>query len=410
VVGAGADSTILRLEANSKVSPSVIANQNYSNPDVGEADHDITLQGFTIDVAASDQVVSETQLARAIPVAGNQPLVLQSPANVVLDSLLRVDPGPNEETVPVLKASGGSLEALFMHPHPVGAKVVVLRDRLHGLALVGAENVTVQDVTFKNVSMDGIYLTNTVTPTQYRTYCKRINIQHCTFVACHRNGISVIDAEDVIIANNKFYDITGAPGAAVDVEPNDPGQHGNRIAIRDNMAHDCYLGFILSLEHSGPTSANFQGDSVTGNDVVATLFGQGIYVGAHQAGVTISRNTISATTGEGIYILGSSDVRVTDNKITNPGQCHTERNCNRPPAGVGIRLNTTNRNVITGNIIKDDQPTSTLLYGIEFISGGRGSGNSIQQNVVSHHDPKNGMVVHVSGAPGSNVISGNSRQ
>jgi len=410
VVGAGADSTILKLEANSKVSPSVIANQNYNNPDGGAPDHDITLQGFTIDGAASDQVIHETQLTRAIPVAGQQPLVLQSAEGVSLDALIRVDPGPNEEIVPVFKASSGNFEALFMRPHPAGASVVVLRDRLHGLALVGAQNVTVQDVTIKNINMDGIYLANSIDPNRRRTYCKKINIQHSNFIACHRNGISVIDAEDVTIAGNKFYDITGDPGAAVDIEPNYPEEHGNRIAIRDNMAHDCYLGFVLSLQNSGPASENFRGDTVTGNDVVATLRGQGIYVGAHQAGVLVSRNNVSGTAGDGIYVLGSSDIQVTDNKIVNPGRCHTQGNCNRPPTAVGIRLNGTIRNRVTGNMISDDQGAPTLLYGVEFVTTARGIGNSIQRNVVSHHDPAHGMVVHVTGNVGSNAISENSKQ
>jgi parallel beta-helix repeat protein len=410
VVGAGADSTILKLEPNSKVYPSVIANQNYNNPDAAVPDHDIILQGFTIDGAAADQVVHQTQLTQAIPVAGQQPVVLQSSEGVSLDALIRVDPGPDEEIVPVLKASSGTFQALFMRPHPAGANVVVLRDRLHGLALVGAQNVTVQDVTIKNINMDGIYLTNSVDPNRRHAYCKKINIQHSNFIACHRNGISVIDAEDVTIAGNKFYDITGDPGAAVDIEPNYPEQHGNRIAIRDNMAHDCYLGFVLSLQNSGPASENFREDSLTGNDVVATLLGEGIYIGAHQGGVTVSRNNISGTAKDGIYVLGSSDIQVTDNKIVSPGRCHTQRNCNRPPTAVGIRLNGTIRNRVTGNMISDDQSAPTLLYGVEFVTTAKGTGNSIQRNVVSHHDPSHGMVVHVTGNVGSNAISENSKQ
>lgn len=67
-----------------------------------------------------------------------------------------------------------------------------------------------------------------------------------------------------------------------------------------------------------------------------------------------------------------------------------------------------NENTITGNIIKDIQDTPSLLYGIDFSSAGKG--NSIQRNVVSRFDPRQGMVVHVTGKAGSNTISGNSKQ
>jgi hypothetical protein len=104
--GAGPEKTILKLEANPKTFQAVMMNQNYANPDSGEADHDITLQDFTIDVAASDQVLRETELTRDIPVAGEQEVILRSVEGVHIGSLLRMDTGPNEEIVPIIRASG----------------------------------------------------------------------------------------------------------------------------------------------------------------------------------------------------------------------------------------------------------------------------------------------------------------
>jgi len=411
LAGAGQEKTILKLEANPKVYPSVMANENYANPDAAEADHDITLQGFTIDVAASDQVVRETKLTRAVPVAGEQEIALESGESVGLDSVLRIDPGPNEEIVPVLKASSGSYRAFLMRPHPAGAKVVHLVDRLHGLALVGAHNVTLQDVTIQNAPMDGLYLSSTVTPTQYHTYCQKISLQKSKFIACHRNGISVIDADDVTIANNEFRDITGDPGAPVDIEPDHPEQHGNRIAIRDNFAFRCYRGIMVTLQNGGPTAENFREETISGNKIVGTLYGYGVYVALQHRGATVSGNTIEGPAGEGIYLLGSSHVQVTNNIITDPGRCHTVGNCGRPASGVGIRVegpSYVTGNVITGNTIKDTQQTPTLLYGIHFSSEGKG--NTIRGNVASRFDPVHGEVVHVSGKADSNTISENKKQ
>jgi parallel beta helix pectate lyase-like protein len=417
LAGAGPEKTILKLEANPKVYPSVMANQNWANPDAAEADHDITLQGFTIDVAASDQVLRETKLTRAVPVAGEQETALESGEGVALDSVLRVDPGPNEEIVPVIKAAAGSYHAFLMRPHPAGAKVVLLVERLHGLALAGAHNVAIQNVTIQNAPMDGIYLSNNVDGTAHHTYSQKINIQHCNFIACHRNGISVIDADDVTIANNNFRDITGDPGSPVDVEPDLPEQHGNRIAIRDNDVFRCYRGISLSLQFSGPASENFRGESVTGNKIVGTLYGWGIYVLLQRAGATLSRNTIEGPAAEGVLVVGSSNIQVTNNVIADPGRCHTTGNCAIPASGAGIRMLDYisgprsvigSGNTVAGNTIKDTQEPPSLLYGVDFAT--QGKGNTIEKNVVSRFDPARGMAVHVSGKVESNKISGNSKQ
>ena len=420
LAGAGPEKTILKLEANPKVSPAVMANQNYANPDAAEADHDITLQDFAIDVAASDQVLRETQLAHAVQETGEQDILLQSMEGVALGSLLRVDPGPNEEIVPIIQTSGGRYRALLLHPHPAGSKVVLLLVRLHGVALVGAHNVTLQNLRIQNAPMDGIYLTNTVSGSKWHTYSQKINIHDCNIIACHRNGISVIDADDVTIVNNYFRDITGDPGSPVDVEPDYPEQHGNRISIHDNQAHRCYRGISLSLQLSGPTSENFRGETVTANKIDGMLYGWGIYVLWQQAGATISGNTIEGPAAEGILLVGSSGIQVTNNVITDPGRCHTPGNCNRPASGAGIRItdgisgssllskNKVAGNMISGNTIKDTQVPPTLLYGVDFSSEGKG--NTIEKNVVSRFDPARGMVVHVSGKAESNKISGNSKR
>ena len=410
ITGAGADRTILKLEANSKTSPAVMANQSFANPDAGEADHDITLQGFTIDAATSDQVRHETKLSGAIPVGGESELAFESREGVAPDSLVRVDPGPNEEIVPILSGPAGKLKLFLMHPHPAGAKVVLLRDRLHGIALVGARDVTMRNITLQNIPMDGIYLTSSVTPgVAYHSYCQRVNIENSSFIGCHRNGVSVIDAEDVLVANNNFRGITGDPGAPVDIEPNHPEQHGVRITIRDNEAFGCYRGITLALRLGAPKFENFRDEVITGNKMSGMLYGWGLYAGQQQAGARISGNTIAGPAGDGIVLIGSAGIQVTDNEIIDPGRCHTP-NCRKTAGGVGIRIadDTTllsNGNTVTNNKIVDDQSSKSMLYGIDFCSKGRG--NSIQRNMVSRFEPKKGMVIHVCGKAESNTISEN---
>lgn len=412
VIGAGADKTILKLEPNSKASPAVMANQGYANPDLAEPDHDITLEGFTIDVAASDQVKSETKLSGNVPLAGERELALESKEGVGIDSLVRVEPGPNEEIIPVLPGPSGKLRMVLIRPHAPGAKVIILRDRLHAVALVGAQSVTLRDMTFQNVNMDAIYLTSTMDATPHHTYCKKINVLHSNFIACHRNGVSVIDAEDVTVADNNFRDITGDPGAPVDIEPNRADQHGTRIAIRNNQAFKCYRGITIALRLGVPNFNNFRDETVSGNNLSGMLYGWGIYIGQQQAGAVVTGNTIAGPAADGIILIGSSGVQVTNNEIIDPGRCHFQ-NCRGGANGVGIRIADDNahgmqliadRNTVMGNNILDDQSSHSLLYGIEFSTSGKE--NIIQKNVVSRFD-RRGMVVHVSGNARSNTISEN---
>src|SRR5467141_3852268 len=97
LVGAGPGRTILKLGPSPKTYQAVMMNQSYGNPDAAEPDHDISLQGFTIDVAASDQVLRETKLISDTPVGGEQEVILESMEGVHIDSVLRVDAGQNEE-------------------------------------------------------------------------------------------------------------------------------------------------------------------------------------------------------------------------------------------------------------------------------------------------------------------------
>jgi polygalacturonase len=419
--GAGPDNTILKLEANSRVQPAVMVNQDYTNPDAAEPDHDITLQGFTVDVAASQQVLHDTGLARDISVAGEGNLVFQSNEGIARDSLLLIDPGPNEEIVPILSESAGNFRAFFMHPHARGARVEELVGRLHGLALVGVQNLRIQDVTVRNAPMDGVYLTSTIDGKPHRTYCEKISIQRCNFIACHRNGISIIDAEDVAIANNKFRDIIGDPGGPVDVEPNTPEEHGARIAITNNDVFRCYRGIMVSLPLSAPKPENFKDEEIIGNNIDGILYGWGLSVVRQQAGAIVADNSISGAAGDGIVLIGSSGAHVKDNIIVDPGRCHTVGNCPiKQATAAGIRItdgssssnrsigNTATGNVVTGNKITDNQEPPTMEYGIDFSS--IGGGNTIVGNVVSGFDPKHGAAVHVSAEARSNIIANNSRQ
>jgi hypothetical protein len=416
LLGAGQEKTILKLAGHSNESQAVIANVSYANPDSAKPDHDIVLRNFSIDVNASEQVLRETRLDRSILAPGEQELRLESAEGVVKDSVLVIDPGPKEEVVPVITARPGGLRAQVMRAHARGTRVLQILDRLYALALIGADGIVLEDLTIRNAPMDGIYLSNTLNGVHHANYCHRITIQHCNIISCHRNAISVIDADNVTIASNQFNDITGDPGSPVDIEPDYPEQHGDRIVIRDNTASRCSRGVSLSLQLGGATSANFREESVTGNRIVGTLYGPGILVLKQQAGAKIVGNTIETPATDGIVVVGSSDIEVHQNTIVSPGRCRATGNCNQSAVGVGIRLLDAtdgkgtvalNRNKVTQNTIQDTQSTPTLLYGVDFSS--KGTANVVTDNVVSGFDRQRGSAVRADRELGSNTIQTTAR-
>ncbi|MFL6438651.1 MAG: right-handed parallel beta-helix repeat-containing protein [Terriglobales bacterium] len=416
LLGSGQEKTILKLAGQSNKSLAFLANASYANPDSAKPDHDIVLRNLSIDVNGSEQVVRETRLDRSIPAAGEQEVKLESSEGVAEDSVLVIDAGPKEEVVPVMSARSGSLRAQVMRAHAKGTRVLQILDRLHALVLIGADGVVLEDVTIRNVPKDGIYLSSTLDGVHHSNYCHRITIQRCNFTSCHRNAISVIDADDVTIASNQFNDITGDPGSPVDIEPDYPEQHGDRIVIRDNTATRCSRGVSLSLQLGGATSANFRGESVTGNKIVGTLYGPGILVLKQQAGAKIVANTIDTPATDGIVVVGSSNIEVRQNTIVSPGRCRATGNCNQGAVGVGIRLLDAtdgkgtvalNRSKVTQNTIEDTQSPATLLYGVDFSS--KGTANVITDNVVSGFDRQRGSAIHAQRELGSNTIQTTAR-
>jgi len=266
--------------------------------------------------------------------------------------------------------------------------------------------------------MDGIYLSGTLDPARLGRSSQNISIRGCEFRACHRNGISVIDADDVEIVRNTFRDIVGEPGAGVDIEPDFPQQHGNRIEVRENIVEDCSRGLSISLQFGGPQSANSQGEKFIGNTIMRTLAGFGILVLGSESGALVWGNAILDPAGHGVEIISSSRSEFANNLVVNPGHCNTPGVCTNVPTFAGIQVNqirlrnrssTPTENKIQGNIILDYQHAPTLLYGIDFAS--TALRNIIRQNIILGFDPARGIAIHAPNAVAArNVIQENTGQ
>lgn len=86
-----------------------------------------------------------------------------------------------------------------------------------GIDIVGCKNVLIEGVRVESTGGDGIYIGTT----SKNRWSEKITIRNCVALDNHRQGISVISAQDLLIENCEFSGTSGtAPQAGIDFEPN----------------------------------------------------------------------------------------------------------------------------------------------------------------------------------------------
>lgn len=85
----------------------------------------------------------------------------------------------------------------------------------HGIFIYEARNITIEGITFRNCSGDGIAVGR-----DGKNPSTNVLIDGCTFYECYRQGISVICVNGLIIKGNYIYNIFGGYSYAIDIEPN----------------------------------------------------------------------------------------------------------------------------------------------------------------------------------------------
>ena len=99
-----------------------------------------------------------------------------------------------------------------------------------GLSLRGCTNVTVEGLRIESSGGDGIYIDGG----SKSRLSKGVVIRDVTCFANHRQGLSVISVEDLLIERSVFANTWGtAPGAGLDLEPDSPDQSLVNIVVRD---------------------------------------------------------------------------------------------------------------------------------------------------------------------------------
>jgi parallel beta-helix repeat protein len=118
----------------------------------------------------------------------------------------------------------------------------------HVISLRGASDIRLLGLTLESSGGDGVY----IGPTEddRRIACRKVTIEDCVCKDNHRQGISVISAEDLTIANCTFSGTKGtAPQAGIDLEPSHPRDLMVNIEVRNCRAlGNSGSGFMTNLE------------------------------------------------------------------------------------------------------------------------------------------------------------------
>jgi len=205
----------------------------------------------------------------------------------------------------------------------------------HLISLNGVRDVIVERVKFTGFRGDGLYLGSGISGGDER-HNTTVMVRDCIFDGVNsdnRNGISVIDGDNIHILNNTFRNCTRStmPGP-IDVEPNgNPLTVIRNINISSNsiesyggsLAISCALSAgVLALKLSGLTIKN---NYITGAIKPGVV---GIFITTNEAvsstlapmGVTVTGNVIKSLAENSItpiVIRNIRGIRITNNTIIN---------------------------------------------------------------------------------------------
>ena len=138
----------------------------------------------------------------------------------------------------------------------------------HALSMSGARNVIVEGLTLEESGGDGIYVSN-----RGKEPCRNITIRDCVCDRNHRQGISIISAENLLVENCVFKNTKGAaPEDGVDFEPNNANDRFVNCVMRNCVSeNNAGNGFEIALSKSRkttlPCSIRFENCRTVGDSV-----------------------------------------------------------------------------------------------------------------------------------------------
>ncbi len=170
---------------------------------------------------------SSPWVTRPLTGVSNQEIVFESGTQLVAlkgafhgesDCLLTFDQCRNI-TIRGAKQDGGKAAQILMHKDDYQSAAYSKSEWRHGISLSGCRNVLIQDLRIAKTGGDGIYLGASWSAGA----SKDVVIRRVDCDDNHRQGISVISAENLLIENCRLRNTKGTdPQAGIDFEPNSP--------------------------------------------------------------------------------------------------------------------------------------------------------------------------------------------
>ncbi|WP_406701138.1 nucleoside hydrolase [Singulisphaera sp. Ch08] len=150
------------------------------------------------------------------------------------------------------RAEGAEPARIRMHKQDYQSASYEKSEWRHGLAFFGCRNVLVQDLAIEQTGGDGIYLGSA--PKQIPN--RQVTIRRVDCNANHRQGISVISAEDLLIEDCRLRHTDGTdPRAGIDFEPNHPADSLIRCVVRRCTAEgNAGTGFQICPQYLNSSS------------------------------------------------------------------------------------------------------------------------------------------------------------
>ena len=160
----------------------------------------------------------------------------------------------------------------------------------HGVAIYGARNVTVDDLTISNQGGDGVLVLGGGPPGTVPAPARDVRITHLRSVANRRQGISVTNVDGLVIADS-VLERTGRtrspgsgspatnPSAGLDLEPDRASDVLRNVVVRDTVIRDNLgdgLTFFLGPldDASAPVDARVTNLWIDGNGQNGITFSQ----------------------------------------------------------------------------------------------------------------------------------------
>lgn len=179
----------------------------------------------------------------------------------------------------------------------------------HTLSFSGCTGVKISGLTLRESGGDGLYLGTTAK----QHFCKDVHVQHVACEKNHRQGISVIGAENLVIEDSRFLDTRGtAPEAGIDLEPDEPEDRLVNCVIRRCVsAGNAGGGLLVYLKPLTATSADV---SVRFEDCHVSHCDFGLGVGAvgddgPGGQIEFAGIEVHNTTGPGVLVFDKSAKR-----------------------------------------------------------------------------------------------------